>query len=309
MNTIQLDWESPDETQWRERLAKCGRSTVFQSWSWGRALEITGQATVRRAFILKNGRPVGLVQVVEETRLGLFTLGRVLRGPLFFQSVLPEDRIAAMKELRRAYPLSRMKRLSILPELPDGPAVTDLLRNAGFHKALKSYETAWLDLSADLPEIRAGLRQNFRNQLRRAEDQASDGALTIAEADDPRPLLARYDTHRKKAGYAAPSGMVLGALSDSDRLCLEARIEDDVVAGVLFVLHGQAATYQVGWTSHDGRETHAHNLLLWRGMEVLKQRGFRFLDLGGLDWDAAPGVAHFKAGVGGEAFTLPGTYV
>ena len=309
MNTIQLDWESPDETQWRDRLAKCGRSTVFQSWSWGRALEVVGQAKIRRADILKNGRPVGLVQVFEETRLGLFTLGRVLRGPLFFQSVLPEDRIAAMTELRRAYPLSRMKRLSILPELPDGPAVADLLRGAGFHKVLKPYETAWLDLSTDLPKIRASLRQNFRNQLRRAEDRAADGILTVAETDDPRPLLARYDAHRKKAGYAAPSGMLLGALSDSDRLCLNAYIGDDVVAGVLFVLHGQAATYQVGWTSPTGRGTHAHNLLLWRGIESLKARGIRFLDLGGLDWDAAPGVAHFKAGIGGEAFTLPGTYV
>ncbi|NMM46153.1 GNAT family N-acetyltransferase [Rhodospirillaceae bacterium KN72] len=309
MNTIQLDWESPDEAHWRDRLAKCGRSTMFQSWSWGRALEATGQARVRRAYIQKNGRPVGLVQVFEETRLGLFTLGRILRGPLFFQSVLPEDRIAAMKEVRRAYPLGRMKRLSILPELPDGPAVVDLLRNAGFHKVLKPYETAWLDLSLPLSGIKAAMRQNFRNQLRRATDRATAGTLTVAEVEDPRPLLTRYDRHRKKVGYAAPSGMLLGALTDSDRLCLEARMGDDVIAGVLFVMHGQAATYQIGWTSPDGRAIHAHNLLLWRGIETLQQRGIRFLDLGGLDWDSAPGVAHFKAGIGGEAFTLPGTYV
>ncbi|HAE01368.1 MAG TPA: hypothetical protein DCL95_21860 [Rhodospirillaceae bacterium] len=307
MSTIQLDWESPDEETWRHRITACGRSTAFQSWSWGSASVAVGDADgLHRAYILKKGRPVGLVQVFEQKRLGLFTLGQVLRGPLFFHPVMPEDRIAALLAVRSHYPLGRLKRLSVLPELPHGPATLALLREAGFHNVLAAYDTAWLDLKQPLDTLRAQLRQNFRNQLRRAE--AHDTRCAIEE--DPRPLLARYDAHRAKMGYSGPSRAMLSSLPAQDGLCLQAYDPDDqVLAGVFFVLHGTAATYQVGWTSPQGRACHAHNLLLWRALPALVDHGIRHLDLGGLNWDKAPGVAHFKAGLGGESFSLPGTFV
>lgn len=305
MSTIRLDWESPDPVLWGERLAACGRSTAFQSWGWGAASAAVGEAAVRRAYIEKNGRPVGLLQVFEERRLGLFTLGKAIRGPLFFRSVLPEDRVAALKQAAKNYPLNRLRRFSALPELPDGPAAHGLMAEAGFHRALAGYETAWIDLSRSEADRRAALRRNFRNQLVRAEA----AGFEIREPSDPRPLLARYEAHRKAVGYTGPSAAMLGALPQGDTLCLEAVRDAEIVAGVLFVLHGQAATYQVGWTAAAGRKGHAHNLLLWRGLQALCDRGIRYLDLGGLDWAKAPSVAHFKAGLGGEAFSLPGTFV
>lgn len=305
MNTIQLDWESPAPEEWARRLAACGRSTLFQSWGWGAALAAVEGVAVHRAYIVKNGRPVGLLQVVEERQLGLFTLGKVLRGPLFHQPVMPEDRVAALRRAATLYPLTRLKRFSVLPELPDGPAARGLLEAGGFTRAMAGYETAWLDLSIGEERLRAGLRQNFRNQLRRAEA----AGLDIRDEPDPRPLLARYDTHRADRRYAAPSGAVLAALPEDQTLTLCAYDGETLVSGVLFVLHGQAATYQVGWTSEAGRTVQAHNLLLWRGMRTLAAHKIRHLDLGGMERETAPGVAHFKDGLGGEPFFLPGTYV
>lgn len=307
MSTIQLDWESPDEVTWRQRLSACGRSTVFQSWSWGAAQEAVGEATVRRAYILKNGRPVGLMQIFDARRLGLFTLGSLIRGPLFFHPVMPEDRISAMREAMKSYPMTRLKRLSLLPEIPDGPAVQAMMSTAGFHPALGGYDTVWLDLRQSLDALRAQFRQNFRNQLRRAEALDTD----VRQIDDPRRLLDHYDTHRRTRHYSGPSGAMLAALPDQDLLCLQAFGGDGetMIAGVLFVLHGRAATYQVGWITSEGRQVHAHNLLLWRALPELVRRGIQHLDLGGLDWSKAPGVAHFKTGLGGETFSLPGTFV
>jgi len=304
---IQLDWESPEEMSWRKAFAKIHHSTVFQSWSWGAAVAQVGGAGVRRADILKNGRPVGLVQVFEESRLGLFTLGKVLRGPLFHQPVMPEDRIGAMRLLAREYPIRKLKRFSILPELPDGLAAQGLLHDARFHKALGEYETAWLDLTKPLEDIRAGFRQNFRNQLVKAEKQD----IRVDNPTDPRPLLAQYEGQRQTLRYRAPEGALIASLPDEDLLCLEARMEgfEEPIAGVLCILHGRSATYQVGWTSDEGRDVNAHNLLLWEAVRQLSARGIRELDLGGLDWVHAEGVAHFKSGLGAEPFILPGTYV
>ncbi|MDW3207271.1 MAG: GNAT family N-acetyltransferase [Alphaproteobacteria bacterium] len=307
MSTIQLDWESPREEEWRRRLEKCGRSTAFQSWSWGAASAAVDRTAVRRAYILKNGRPVGLMQIFEERKLGTFTLGKLIRGPLFHQPVMPEDRLAAMVLASRDYPLKRLRRYSFMPELPDGPAAQGLMQNAGFHPAMAAYHTAWLDLSQPLSAIRAGMRQNFRNQLCRAERSG----LTVRRVDDPRPLLARYDRHRRQRRYSGPSGAMLAAIREEDLLCLEAFPGDggDSVAGILFVLHGRAATYQVGWTSPEGRNNHAHNLLLWNGLQALVESDIQHLDMGGLDWTRAAGVAHFKSGLPAEPFSLPGTFV
>jgi lipid II:glycine glycyltransferase (peptidoglycan interpeptide bridge formation enzyme) len=78
---------------------------------------------------------------------------------------------------------------------------------------------------------------------------------------------------------------------------------------MMFLIHGEAATYQVGWTSDKGRDLHAHNLILWKGIEALKERGIRMLDLGGVNTIRSAGIARFKMSTGGKVLTLAGTYI
>ena len=58
-----------------------------------------------------------------------------------------------------------------------------------------------------------------------------------------------------------------------------------------------------------GRRAQAHNVLLWRAIEGLKDTGADWLDLGGVDARRAPGIARFKLGLGARLFTLSGTYI
>jgi lipid II:glycine glycyltransferase (peptidoglycan interpeptide bridge formation enzyme) len=53
----------------------------------------------------------------------------------------------------------------------------------------------------------------------------------------------------------------------------------------------------------------ANNLLLWHAIKELKSRGVRWFDLGGVDSSSMPEVSRFKLGVGGELFTLAGTFI
>jgi lipid II:glycine glycyltransferase (peptidoglycan interpeptide bridge formation enzyme) len=78
---------------------------------------------------------------------------------------------------------------------------------------------------------------------------------------------------------------------------------------MLFLIHGEAATYQLGWTSDQGRDLHAHNRLLWAAIEELKTRGVRWLDLGGVNTQRSAGVARFKIKTGGRVVTFAGTYI
>jgi lipid II:glycine glycyltransferase (peptidoglycan interpeptide bridge formation enzyme) len=78
---------------------------------------------------------------------------------------------------------------------------------------------------------------------------------------------------------------------------------------MMFLIHGQAATYQVGWSNQAGRDLNAHNLLLWQAMLELRQRGIKRLDLGGVNTTRSAGLARFKIGTGGQVLKLPGTYL
>ena len=79
------------------------------------------------------------------------------------------------------------------------------------------------------------------------------------------------------------------------------------IAAVLFLKHGQCATYQVGWSSELGREYCAHHLLLWQARKILQDYNIKELDLGGIN-DEAEGIKKFKQGTGATLSTLVGHY-
>jgi len=56
-----------------------------------------------------------------------------------------------------------------------------------------------------------------------------------------------------------------------------------------------------------GRQSCAHNLLLWRIMCDLEQKGHTHLDLGRAD--LSPGLRRFKIGTGANIDHLAGTYL
>jgi lipid II:glycine glycyltransferase (peptidoglycan interpeptide bridge formation enzyme) len=92
-------------------------------------------------------------------------------------------------------------------------------------------------------------------------------------------------------------------------LTVRADMGRDRVAGMMFLIHGEAATYQVGWNGDVGREQNAHNLILWRAIEELRERGVRQLDLGGVNTTRSAGIARFKMGTGGQVLTCAGTFI
>ena len=111
----------------------------------------------------------------------------------------------------------------------------------------------------------------------------------------PSGFIERYIQARKSAAQTV--------------LTLRADHQGERVAAMMFLLHGSAATYQVGWSNDTGRQFNAHNLLLWHAIEALQQRGVRLLDLGGVNTQRSAGIARFKLGTGGRVLTLAGTYL
>jgi hypothetical protein len=313
MTELRVDWDRPGQIGqegWQALLSKCPRANAFQSWSWGATTAVTHAHQNKRAVILAGNRPIGLMQLSERRYLGAFTFAQLIRGPLFVSggataAAMPH----VLKHLRHLYRPSRGKVLALTPELEDGPVADKFLRDARFINVKTGMASAWIDISPNQRLLRRGLRPNFRNQLKKAEASA----LSVKPGDDSARdwLIDHHAIHRKQGRYSGPTPELLRALPLEEMTVLTAHLPDreEAVAGVLFLRHGLTATYEVGWTAEEGRELHAHNLLLWQGIAALKAAGIRRLDVGGLDDAEAGGAAHFKRGLGGDSFTLAGTFV
>ena len=52
-----------------------------------------------------------------------------------------------------------------------------------------------------------------------------------------------------------------------------AQSRKETQAAMLFLIHGDTASYHIGWSNDAGRKANAHNLLMWRGIEYLRRIG------------------------------------
>jgi hypothetical protein len=161
--------------------------------------------------------------------------------------------------------------------------------------------------------LRAGLKKNWRSALTKAEKQDGVSVNWGITTADYRLFLQEYAADKAAKGYDGPSVELLMALARSflpqGKIRFGRVVKDgQAIATVLLLKHGTSATYQVGWTSDEGRHLGAQNLLLWHAMLALKKDGITELDLGGINEDTAKGVKKFKEAMGGRIMRLGALY-
>lgn len=146
------------------------------------------------------------------------------------------------------------------------------------------------------PDLRTGLARNWRGHLARSGragvrvrrgDRGTLPALVAAEA--AQRAARRY--------RALPEGFTL-ALPEECLRVWEWRQAGTLQAAMCFVVHGASASYHLAWGSDVARAAGVHGLMLTRAAESLWAEGVRWLDLGSVDTERAPGLARFKLGTG-----------
>ncbi len=311
--SIEVAWEACARPEWERLLRRAGKSALEQSWSYGEAVARCSGQSVARAVVSRGGRALALVQVFGRGFGPFGRLQRILRGPVWLDAGLETGMQGeVLRAIKGGFGLRRRAPLLWLPELPEAPASEALMRGLGCRRMVTGYSSLWLDLGQSESALRSGLHVKWRNALKAAERQR----LKIKTDHGGRRLresLNHYDRFRRQRRFAGPGGAFIAALAEAGQrgrevLHLGAEAGGELRAGIVLVRHGAAATYYAGWTSPEGRRDKAHNLLLWRGLLALKEGETRWLDLGGVS-PTAPGVARFKLGLGGELFTLAGTYL
>lgn len=155
------------------------------------------------------------------------------------------------------------------------------------------------------PDLRAGMARNWRGHL----SQAERAGLRVRRGDGGtlQALIAAEAVQRVARRYQGLPAAFTRALPETSVRLWEWRQAGAMQAAMCFVVHGRSATYHLSWGSEAARAAGVHGLMLVRAAEALRAEGVRWLDLGSVDGDRAPGLARFKLGTGAELRRLGAT--
>lgn len=301
-------WDDADRSAW-DVFHAANHGAWQQDWAYGAAVTALGGRTLR-ARVLDGRDTVAIAQFTSRRFVGVVGAGLCTRGPVWGPELPISAKRAIYRSLKRTAPIARPGFVVFTPDDPAPAPGVD-----GMSRLMTGHATVLLDLAAPLDDLRRGLDGKWRNRLTAAEKAGLEVQPMGLKPSQYQWLLHREDEQRRAKGYKAlPTGLVEAfQAAKSDRraglLGLAVRIGRDAAAGMLFLLHGRSATYHIGWSSPAGRDAGAHNLLLWKAMAILKERGLDQLDLGGVDTASGAGIARFKLGAGGTVRQLAGTYV
>lgn len=308
-NRITVHWSGHDAGAWDAAHAAAS-GALQQDRAYGDAM-LALLVPVLRARIDIDGEPAALAQLLVRRwgRIGAVAL--CSRGPVWLRDIAPDDKARAFRAMKRSLPLPGLRFLLVTPETTAGvPNGLSPLR-----RVMTGLSTVTLDLTQDVDALRAGFEVRWRNRLASAERAGLEVQRVGTNPNQFRWLVEADAAQRAQKGLSglpAPffERYVL-CRTPASKAMLTLRIDDgrDRIAAMMFLIHGSAATYEIGWTSDKGRDLHAHNLILWNAMQILKSQGVRLLDLGGVNTMRSAGLARFKLGTGGRVLTLAGTYL
>lgn len=310
-----IDWNTLSLEEWNARFAKAKRAPLLQSYDYAQAVcPLYGQRA-SWGLIKIDDQDAGLVQIQEAGILKKAIHAIILdRGPVWFEGFGTDDHIKAFFEtFARQFPRRLGRRRRIIPEVLDTADMRTYFTEEKYRcRVQPGYQTIWWDIRPDEEVLRAQLKQKWRNMLNKAEK--SDLKIEWDKKGTFfRWLLTNYQSDKVHKGYDGPSLRIMQSLGrvfgqNGQMLIGRALLDDKAVAGILILCHGAAATYQIGWSSQQGRDTAAHNLLLWESVSHLKKNGVHDFDLGGINDESAKGVKRFKEGTNGDTVIYLGQY-
>ncbi len=315
--------ESVSDDVWDILLKQFDDANYRQLAAYSKAAAARVNALSENVAIRKDGDLLGICNVrIRKLPLLSFGIAYVNGAPLVMKSTESIDCATALSHclnaLRKEFVDARGHVLRVI-----GVARTDLspdvtprvFLDAGFVATLAKgrYRTILVNVKRELPDIRRGLDQKWRNILNKAERQG----LEIVRGTDPAlfvkfgELFSGLVARKKLKVDLDPEFFVAlqNSLAAPDRFVVHLAMQaGDVVAGHIGAYHGDTAVYLLGAANEAGLKSNASYLLQWRVIEYAKERGCNWYDLGGIDPEGNPDVYRFKARIGGVDVCAPGPY-
>lgn len=297
-----IDWGPHAQADWDALYTSAkGMAAFQQSYAYGEMARTMGTAVTRA--IIKNGEtPVALWQATQKrvAKVAGLTLG--MRGPVWLSELNDDEKSTILRQLKHD-----TKGFTLLM-----PEEANAFKPQKLRRVMTGYSAVVIDLTQDEDTLLAAQDGKWRNRLRAAQKTDLRIDAMGLKPENYGWLIEEEYEQRQRIGYVALSPLAVPIYQQcagkKSVLGLQAWQGNERVAGMLFMKHGNSATYHIGWSNDAGKKANAHNLLLWDAITLLKEEGLCWLDLGRVSTTDGEGLTRFKLGSGGKLLTLCGTY-
>jgi lipid II:glycine glycyltransferase (peptidoglycan interpeptide bridge formation enzyme) len=311
---VEVDRSTPAE--WSQMLDLFDDANLYQTWSYGGIR--WGEGNLSHLVLKRSGEVLGMAQlrIIRPTRFK-FGMAYLRWGPLFErrgEMLNPNVPTCMARALEEEYVSKRKLFLHTLPNAFAGSPRAAIIESAFCRFTREplatdnTYRSFVLDLAPPLEELRGGLDKKWRNQLSSAEKKDLK-VIAGGGSEEYRTFCMLYNQMRKRKTFETTVdveefGRIQQDLAVPHRMRVLICEDRGVpVAGLVVSAMGDSAIYLLGATSDEGLNSKGSYLLQWALIKWLKENGFKWYDLGGIDPDGNPGVYHFKRGLLGTDVT------
>jgi len=307
---MNVEWNFSSQSLWTQFHSE-HQGALQQSWAYGEALMALG-ISVERAVFWDGDRLIGMAQFMCRRFLAYVSLASCTRGPVWDPQVTAEQRSQLYSLLKRSLPVAPLRVMLVSPDVSvEG---CDRREWQGFSRVMTGYSTVYLNLTQSEDVLKSRLDGKWRNRLTKVLSHEKLRVHAQPSLKRCAWLLGKEEDQREaRKFHGLPTDFVPAYIAKCDSpqqafVVVYAELGKESVAGMLFLIHGQVASYHMGWANEEGRALNAHNALLWKAVIYLKSQGIGMLDLGGVNTHDLPGISRFKLGTGGDVVTLAGTF-
>ncbi len=303
-----------DKDAWYDTMSRFQDANLYQAWSYD--MVRYGAKSVVHLVLRSGDEPVAAAQAriarLPGTRAGI---AYVLWGPLWRPVGRPEENQEvfrlAVRALRDEFSLKRglVLRLNLLAFSGPHDVLRQILVEEGYRRhdeAQTARRTLIVDLKYSIEELRAAQHPMWRNHLNHAEKKGLELELGENESliDEIAPIYMEMASrkglvelndiaHLKRVQKDLPSSLKLKII-----VCRQGGL---TCAGGIFSALGTAGLYLTGATGDKGMKTYASYMVHWTYVKWLKENGFLYYDLNGINPELNPGTYQFKRQLAGKA--------
>lgn len=282
-------------------------NNIPQERIYGDAKSYTEGWRTKRYKVTAMGEVCGLIQILEKRIMGIPVAVRVNRGPILKEDS-PIMSCMAMERIRKRY----LHPLPIIwaPYIQMKADNVHLVSSFGWKYIDEfGYPSAIVELDKSEDELHKNLKAFWRKNLNHAKKQ-----LTIKYNEyDANEIISLYGEFLKMKKIPGIPEHILRYLFSLEQPPLEVLTahneEGSMIAYKVLYKHGNTGTSFIAWNTDEGRDKQARTLLIWSSMLRLKELGYKFFDLGGVDDINTEDVAKYKRGAGGQDYRLLGEFI
>jgi lipid II:glycine glycyltransferase (peptidoglycan interpeptide bridge formation enzyme) len=214
-----------------------------------------------------------------------------------------------VRALKKEYADKRGLLLRVIPNIADGhiESIISILTEEGFTKCKTSpyYRTFIIDLSHSEAELRKALKRRWRTKLKHAE-KFPIGVIEGSGKDIFASLIDIYNETRTRKKFKDNLDIndvrrINEQLPDEQKMrILICTFSGEFVGGHLVSSVGKTSVALFNGNTNKGLEIGGSYFLWWHLIKRLKERGYHWFDLGGIDPINCSGTYQFKHGLAGS---------